>query len=176
MTKNKQHWSYLAAMIDGEGCVSISRAPIRFKSYTYYPQVRVSGTDVRLMKWLVQYFGGNYYTSSQGKNGREYRPLYTWQVNGAKNRKAVLLGVLPYLIIKKDQAKMMLSFLEMGSEHNPAKRDSIRNQISALNSGHWQKSAIQSDSPTTNTPNTSEEVKIESDLMGNHESATVVIQ
>jgi hypothetical protein len=172
--KDKTKWSYLAAMIDGEGCISISRAPIRFKSPTYYPQVRVAGTSLELMKWLVRYFGGNYYASDQGTS----RTLYTWQVNGAKNRKTVLLGVLPYLIIKREQAKLMLQFLEIGQEHNPSKRDEFRNQIAALNSGHWQ-SAKQSQSQpvTTNTPNTLDsEVKIESDLMGDHERALAVTQ
>ena len=163
MTSNKQHWSYLAGLIDGEGCISIVRS-LRSKTdgrthyYNYVLQLDVFNSSTKLMKWLVQYFGGVYYTrdrSSDWKNASNWRP------KGRANRREVLLGVLPYLVVKREQAIIALKYLDVEGE-NPAERERLHQQMLILNQ--------KGKSVETDTPSTSSEVMIQSELTGDSKS------
>ena len=169
MTSNKQHWSYLAGIIDGEGCISISDT--RKNTYTKFDvNFNVTNTSLPLMKWLIEHFGGVYYT--KGYNGQSshkphWRTSYNWRPKGRRNREILLLGVLPYLVIKKEQAKLLLEYVQMDGENDPEKRRHLAQRCRALNQPNV--------SVTTNTPDTAEAVMIESDLIGDYESAPPVM-
>jgi len=136
----------------------------------------VANTSEVLIKWLVGKFGGKYRigvneSSKQAKawgSKNKIRPCYRWTMEGYRNQEQFLLAVLPYLVIKREQAKVALEWTRMIQVKNPAKRLELHQRMIALNAK----------SPTTNTPTASTEAKIESDLMGNrhHESAPVVTQ
>ncbi len=119
------------------------------------------------MKWLLKTFGGTYYLMN--RNRREHwKPCFMWMPKGAKNKETLLLSVLPYMIIKREQAVLALEFVRLNGERNPAKRLALYNKAALLNSRV---------SPTTNMPDDSDlESKIESDLMGDHESELAVTQ
>jgi hypothetical protein len=131
MTSNKQHWSYLAGILDGEGCINIARSR-RSKTdgrtfyINYVLQLDVFNTSLPLMKWLVQYFGGVYYT--RDRNIGQYKRSYNWRPKGATNRKNILLGILPYLVIKHEQAKIALQYLDMQGE-NPEGREGASRRV-----------------------------------------------
>ena len=176
MTQDKTKWSYLAALIDGEGTLSIYRRLQKTRKYAttqYYMmnhRLSVFNTNERLMKWLISSFGGVYYTKSRRNTAHKIE--YKWRPKGAKNLEKTLLGVLPYLVIKDEQANILLEYIRIsmyGERVNPEKREELRIRLAALNK--------RGDSVTTNTPNASpeSEVKIESELAGDRESASVVI-
>ena len=112
------------------------------------------------MKWVVQYFGGQYRAKQQGKLG--VHTCYEWFVNGGYPRlELFLLAILPYMVIKREQANTALQFIRLNGKVNPEKRAELHAKMVSLNSGK---------APETNTPNTDSSVKIESDLEGNSES------
>jgi hypothetical protein len=172
MTSNKQHWSYLAGLIDGEGHITISKG-YRSKTngkthyWNYLLQIGIDNTNVKLMKWLLQYFGGVYYGRDRSEGGQRWKSAYEWRPKGMANKKLLLLGVLPYLVLKSEQAKIALSYLEIQGE-NPELRDAHYQQMTKLNQ--------KGKSVETDTPNTSPDVKIQSELAGDGESAPVGTQ
>lgn len=171
MQISKTKWSYVAAMVDAEGGVFLSRTTLYTSKgnpyYGYDLKISIANVSVRLMKWLVKTFGGEFRPKQKGKIGKQ--TCYEWFVNGGYSRlEWFILGILPYMLIKRDQANTALQFIRLNGKPNPQKRAELHAKMLSLNSGKI---------PTTNTPSCSQtEQKIESELMGDHESAPVVKQ
>ncbi|XOB41811.1 MAG: hypothetical protein ACKKMS_00205 [Candidatus Nealsonbacteria bacterium] len=87
---------YLAGIIDGEGCVKPSKSN--------YPRCIVSNTSKELVDWLYDNFGG--YKSPSKREGN--RKLQYWWMLRKKEMKNILPLIIPYLIIKKEEAKQSL--------------------------------------------------------------------
>ena len=174
-------WAYIAAMMDGEGSFSITRTTIKDRKGRPYNafdcKVMVSNTSEVLIDWIQKRFGGSYRLSvkhiskkARANGQKSLKPCYRWTVEGYENQVVFILRILPYLVIKLEQAKIALEFAGMKSEQNPSKRLELHYTMKALNKG---------ESVTTNTPNTFESdlnVKIESDLIGDYESGSGVIR
>lgn len=173
--QDKTKWSYLAAMIDGEGSICITKcmkwhwtnqAHTNKKQYaTYTLFIQVTNKSEKLMKWLIANFGGVYYAKSRYGHSDRWAQAWDWHVKGNKNKKTVLLSILPYLIIKTSQAKIALEWVDLG-DWQIERREELRNQMQLLN---------QRGPSETNTLNNSQELKIESELIGDNESEPVVI-
>jgi hypothetical protein len=173
MTKDKTKWAYIAAFIDADGCIGISRTVLQTTAgnpyYGYDLKTSIGNTSMKIMRWLVRYFGGQFRPKAKNSSKLSDDPGFEWFMNGGyKKMEIFLLGILPYLVIKKEQALIALSFIRLDGKQNPEMRASFHEQCMALNSGK---------SPTTNMFDTSdEEVKIESDLHSNMQSDSVVTQ
>ena len=151
-------WSYLAGIVDGEGtiCLYYMKAQNRAQC-----QVVIPNTSIALMKWLVTNFGGRFDTLlPKDSFGFNRKPLYRWQPAGKKNREKILLGVLPHLVIKKQQALLALEFERLGYGQL-SKRQELAKACSKLNNGD--------ESVETNTLDSAPAEMIESALMGDHE-------
>jgi len=145
MTNDKTKWARLAAFIDAEGCMGISRTTLHTstgKDYWGYDlKVSVANTSMKLMRWLVRYFGGEFRPKQKGK--LSVKPCFEWFVTGGYEKiETVLLGTLPYHIIKREQALIALEWVRMRGQQNPQRRAELHKACMALNSG---------ESPTTNT-------------------------
>lgn len=172
---DKANWGYLAGLIDGEGHISITRSdkPItrtqRGKTKIYAAPVRygivvgVSNTDIRLMKKLKELFGSSYSGGKPFKNHPNWKPKYQWIVAGNKNKELLLLAVLPYLVLKREQAIIALEFLRLRNEKAPEKRQELYERNIALN-----KRGKLVETNTSYCPENGQ--VIESDLIGNSES------
>jgi hypothetical protein len=169
--EDKAKWSYMAAMIDGEGCISIYRRLSDGEKYTrvhkvkantnpynqFSMRVQITNTDLRLMKWLISNFGGVYYQKTQGTG--KHKPAFEWRPKGRANVEKLLLGILPYMVIKPEQAKIALEYIRMtiSGERNPDKREELYLRAKALNQ--------KGECVETNTPDCPEDGQmIESDL------------
>lgn len=158
---------YLAGIVDGEGCISIHcqkqhRSNRNGRCYPHYALgISVFQQDVRLMKWLVAHFGGQYYKHS---HVGEHSQGYSWHAPTGKDREQFILSLIPYLLLKQEQAKLALEYTRLNGEKSPEKRRLLAEKCSALNQN----------APTTNTPDTSNEVKIESELHGDMQSELLV--
>lgn len=155
-------WPYLAGIFDGEGTVNVilKKENPRWTAI----QIWIYGTSLNLMKSLVKSFGGRYYL--RPKTRWSQLPQYQWRPSGKKNRENLILGMLPYAIIKREQLKLAIEFerLPYGS---CSRRLEIKNRISALNQG--------SESVTTNTPRSEDFEMRESGLTSNCESVVPVM-
>lgn len=165
----KQAWPYVAGILDGEGSLSIHKAN-SFKNNSYRLQVVIYGTSIKLMKWLLGNFGGTFYARDNNPTGWgkiAHRRIYKWTISGKQNKENFLLGVLPYLVIKDEQAKVALEFVRLGNSQVPEIRKRLEERMKFLNRGE--------SSVTTNTSD-GEKPKIEPELTGDSESAPVVTQ
>ena len=101
--------SYTAGLIDGEGCIFISRGKPRGKRKTpeYCLVVSIGmSTDIAL-KDIIKTFGG---TMIKRPNGN-FKPIYQWRIQAIK-AEGFLRCILPYLKIKYKEAKLGLQFRE----------------------------------------------------------------
>ena len=153
-------WPYVAGILDGEGSIHAHRS-----SGHLAIKITIVGTDIRLMKWLLGNFGGKFYSRTKKTSGG--RTAYYWMPSGKKNRTNFLLGILPYLLLKREQAILALQFLQLEGIC-PDKRTVLLDKISDLN--HKDVSV------ETNTLDSSLDEKIESALIGDNECALVVTQ
>jgi hypothetical protein len=112
--------AYLAGIIDGEGYIGIGNAP----------RLRVANTNPRLMEWLRCRFGGSIWTSRK-RDGRS-KALFTWELS-ARKAERVLREVAPFLILKREQAAIILAHYATGIRYQPMALAEAKSQLAALN-------------------------------------------
>jgi hypothetical protein len=94
--------AYLAALLDGEGSVTIAKNPRNTV------RVAITNVDVPLMKWLESIGGG---VSARRKIVKRQQ-CYVWQLYGRLDIKAFLDAVVPYMRIKKQKAQDAIALLK----------------------------------------------------------------
>ncbi len=142
-------WARLAAFIDGEGCIhsalTVHKPSVKWKnSRTHYEYIKitVTNTDPRLSQWIVNTFGGGniqHHTNNKRKN-TNWKSCFFWSVSSEKAA-AILRGVMPYLLLKKDQAEIALviqsTMCRSGRRGTPQHvidhRTELRNKLHVLN-------------------------------------------
>jgi LAGLIDADG endonuclease len=145
-----QNWPYLAGLIDGEGCFSAWKywndkrtncAPY----YQYSCRVNITNTNLELMKKLVQHFGGGFLCKREATE--KHKASYEWRPKGKQNTKLLILAVLPYLLIKAEQAKLILEWLDLGYG-SQQRREEIITRLNILN----QKGSVETDTLNGDEP------------------------
>lgn len=117
--------AYLAGLIDGEGNVSIGdtrKSPRKSrglrkprKEYVgqinYTTQVSICNCNLEVLEWLKAKFGGLIHIAKKpGKPGWDIKKAW---VMPCKPCREILQSILPYLIIKKNQAKLLIEAREI---------------------------------------------------------------
>ena len=124
LTKDR-HFAYLAGLIDGEGNVGVYRSKNQKGYWGYALNINVSNSDRRIMKHLVQHFGGTFRWGTRS---------YIWKPNGGKNKASWLLnGIYPYLVVKHEQALLILDFIGLGRKICPDRRYILYTKTKKLN-------------------------------------------
>ena len=136
----KTELAYLAGLVDGEGAIQLNKGRCARNKYlvrrgfTWNLTVKISNTNADLMNWLNTHFGeyGHSYISKQ-RDSRSKRQ-HTWLIRDKRN---LLPKLLPYLVIKKRHAELLLQALsylasngtrqgeEMGKYHQKVARNDI---------------------------------------------------
>lgn len=94
--------AWAAGIIDGEGCISGVK---KTGTNQCYFSLDVVNTDPRLAYRLKEIFGvGSIFVNHKGRG----RPIYYWRVKKKDELPGVLIKLLPFLVLKKDQAKVAL--------------------------------------------------------------------
>ncbi len=111
-------WAYVAGMVDGDGCIAIAKDR-RGNPIHWYYRVSVRITQVEygmsLLLWLRETFAGHICVGNK-VGGKYTRATYNWFVRG-RDVKGFLVGILPYLRLKKSQAQLALDFLEFKAKN-----------------------------------------------------------
>ena len=109
--------AYAAGLVDGEGCIHAEKAHSIGNSYTVV--VRVANTDVRMVNWLKETFGG-FITNDSGRRNKGVRKTcYQWVVKSRKAKDFLVL-IRPYLKIKSKQADIAVILQGLkGAYENP---------------------------------------------------------
>ena len=108
MPMNNSDLAYMAGIVDGEGSVNIS---YRRKKKYGDTQARVGlfvyNSDVRLLKWIQKRFHGSVHVYAARQP--TWKPFGAWHASDLATMRVLEL-VLPFLVIKKDQAKIAIRF------------------------------------------------------------------
>lgn len=131
--------AYFAGIIDGEGTIYIQQRN-RPDAIDYFPRFQIVNTDHNLMDWIQKTFGGLLYTKNRSKHNKKWRTQYEWYTT-RKIIDVLLPLVIPYLIVKKPQAEIMLIFRQTFKKRINLKvshevqsiRDECRHKMQALN-------------------------------------------
>ncbi len=108
-------YAYLAGMVDGEGCFSLYRTKSSggggtIRAYYWKAVLRVTNTEMSIMTWLVDTFGGcigTHFNASQ-----RTRPIHQWKASPNLMR-TLLPGMLPFMVIKRRHAEITLEALRL---------------------------------------------------------------
>jgi hypothetical protein len=169
----KDNWPYLAGILDGEGCLHIAKFTAKNQWGKQYPEtlrldIHITTTCFKLTKWLNVNFGGTYYHIPMDKYSPKWKDAWRWQPSGKKNKERLLLGTLPYLIIKRELAEICLQFLKAHTEKRTVDCLELCQKAREL--------SRRGRSVETNTSDSTLLVeKIESELISDNESASAVM-
>ena len=103
--------SYIAGIIDGEGCLSIHKTKHKNRKgfgLSYQIVVSVEMCSKKIINILFNEFGGSMGTRIRDK---KWKRTYSWRISSNK-AKEFLIMILPYLIEKKPQAELLIECQE----------------------------------------------------------------
>jgi hypothetical protein len=115
---NVESWSettkaYLAGIIDGEGTITIiknNRKQRNGKEYFYSrPVVTVANTSYSLLDYLTSLGIGGFSTDKRKVEGQ--KQAFQWCLSSVNAVYTVLKAIYPYLVIKKDRADEVMSWI-----------------------------------------------------------------
>lgn len=96
--------AWAAGIVDGEGYIRVEK----YKQQR--GRVRVDNTDIRILEKLKEYYGGKIYQNIR-KNRPNSKPCWFWVITGIKTIDFIKC-IYPYLISKKEQADVIISFYD----------------------------------------------------------------
>ena len=97
---------YLAGIIDGEGCIRLARKRKTIISYTAY--LIVTNCNLELLESLKTTTGLGLIYKVKNSSNPNWNPCHRWQVV-SKQARELLEMLLPYLRLKKEIARLVLS-------------------------------------------------------------------
>ena len=107
-------YAYLAGIIDGEGTIRIGATKPNSKNphwnIRYYAAISVGMSEKKVIEKFEQTFGTN--TNIYIECVPNRKKIYRWGTSGTQNMIDIITKLLPYLIAKKEQAKLVLKFCE----------------------------------------------------------------
>lgn len=139
--RGKALWTALATMYDAEGCIVLSKSISAQKGLQYTMRLQVANTNMEWIEaWALRIARGNtyYYPSTNPKHSA----YGYWCIQKKADVVYILKKIQPYLIIKKEQARLLIEYTEgkftkgVGNEPNEqelARRDGIFLAMRALN-------------------------------------------
>ena len=114
---NKLFYSYLAGLIDGEGCLGLykTRKARSKRGYGWELSLTIGNSSRTLIKFLSKKLKTNYYIQERSQYynpNKKYRKYLTIKLTGDK-LKNLLFNIGPYLIEKEKAAKIMQKALKI---------------------------------------------------------------
>lgn len=114
--KEEIKMAYAAGILDGDGSFSLllHRSTTKESWRTFYhPCIQLSNAYKGMSEFLNEKFGGSLRVKKPQQE--HHKPLYVWSLRSREGCKKLIDKIFPYLKLKKDQANLMLNFLE--SDH-----------------------------------------------------------
>ena len=102
--------AYLAGIIDGEGCIMLQRRiPKGKRNPTYTLFLSITNTSPQLIAWLNEKLRGRCYNTVTAHTNPKHRTKYEWILAGNRQVMAFLKDIAPYLVIKREQAELLMN-------------------------------------------------------------------
>ena len=115
MPLSERDAAWLAAVIDCEGWIGTCGTKGRFSN-----RIGVGNTNPLLIARLVEMTGCGRVRNVSPKSPRA-KPQIHWNVNRKDEICAILLAIMPHLILKIEQAKLVLALPLKHAKDNPAR-------------------------------------------------------
>ena len=140
---SKEENAYFAGMLDGEGSIEIGYEKGIGKCRNHHPIVTITNSHEGVCQRAKELYGGCVYKRQdkwhKAIEVKGYKPCFSWIVPSRK-AEAFLKLVLPFLIIKREQAELALTFYEgfihlndkLSRQTELSRRDDLREQIKKL--------------------------------------------
>ena len=130
LLKDKEFYIYLAGFVDGEGCIGL-RKDSSTKN-VYRGKLHITNTNLMVLTYIKDKigFGSLYINRKKGSYGNN-KTTYVWEVCNRQCLK-VLEKIKPYLLVKKEQAGLIIKFQKSVYRTNKKpnqKKVIIRNRI-----------------------------------------------
>lgn len=145
--------AYHAGLLDGENTLSLQCYPNSKGSPNFKKTIIFTNTFLPVVEQFLLYGGNIRVTPATGNRVAKY----DWQVCDKHDQEKFLLKMLPYLIVKREPAKILLEYLRIDGP-NPSKRRQLMEKIKVF----------QMKGPNSN--------KIQPDLIGDYERIPVGTQ
>lgn len=112
----KEKWKihYLAGILDGEGAIKLQKS--RGSRHGSHPRLWVKNTDKKLVEWLHKTFGGH--INFERRSRTNWSDIWRWSVTSTFDLTRLLPLVLPYLIVKREDAEKVLEFCKRRLENS----------------------------------------------------------
>lgn len=108
----KNNLLYAAGFFDGEGCPRISKKNRKGRSTIYEFDCCITLTDKNVIDWFASTFGGSVYEfPSKSRQDKGWKKTWQWSIC-ANQANIFLKLILPYLKLKKEEAKICIKFQE----------------------------------------------------------------
>lgn len=128
-------WKYVAGLFDGEGCFDfqvVKRNHEGTKEARYWniaPRMRISMAEgaASVLELLKNQCGGSvHYSDANQQKNANWSPTAAWEFQGSRIR-AVIVYMLPSLIIKREQAKFLIWYIDnfLGKRHDSYREGTI---------------------------------------------------
>jgi len=105
--------SYVGGLIDGEGSIMITRSTSGYgrKTPSYTPRIKIAMTDIEAIEYVFESTGfGKINKEVDRRDGGIRKVIYQWQVHSLEKCKEFAELILPYLVVKIPQAKLMIEY------------------------------------------------------------------
>ena len=137
MVPNTTTLAYLAGFFDGEGCITIGKfTNKRTGNLEYGLTVETTQCNPEPLWTMKMLFGG--YVGIKQSTNTGYKRLYRHQA-GRRKARYFLESLLPYLIVKREEALVALEFCDLYDQKRKfltdeilEKREIYRNRLSLL--------------------------------------------
>lgn len=109
-------WAYLAGLIDGEGSFVIQKTPVektskfsKLKNDKYTPYFSIGMVDRRPLDIIQEFIGAGKVYEERVQNRRS---IWRIRFGGRLVLMPFIKQILPFLIVKKDHAELLLKFCQ----------------------------------------------------------------
>ncbi len=110
--------AWLAGIVDGEGCIRLQerKPPKNRRTIVYSPCVILTNTSLLLkdkIEEMLEWLGLPKYTKSEQGWKKTWKPRWQIIFTGLSRPKKFLQLVRPYLVVKAEEADLLLEFIAM---------------------------------------------------------------
>lgn len=119
--------AWVAGLMDGDGHISVHWVDGSHRKIYFRVRASITNCDRSAMERVQQILGEGRVTQPRYHRSEVWRPISTWTSDGAAAQRA-LVPLMPYLYIKKEQARLVL-MLPHRSRAEAPRRDTIFTRI-----------------------------------------------
>lgn len=124
--------AWAAGFFDGEGCLGLYKGRGASGVTTYVPRLVVSGTNREVLDHLVTLIGGKVAEKSHQHEG--WAQGYQLQIHAAAAIREALERMLPFLMLKRAEAEILLDFC-ISVTSKPSSKAKLTGEVIAYREG-----------------------------------------